>query len=105
MKARLRVVPTAERHIRTASEWWDDNRTAAPDLLRSELRKAFDLLISHPEIAPRAKGVSDSRIRALHLSRIHYYLYYRVGDGEVEERVVVEIADRDGGGLSGRSER
>ena len=84
MSLRLRVVPTAERHIRIAAQWWHKNRRAAPDLFGEELEKAFVLITSQPSIGPVASNVNQPGVRRFHLSRIHYQLYYRV-DADVVE--------------------
>ena len=84
LRLRLRVVPTAERHIRIAAQWWHKNRRAAPDLFREELEKAFDLITTQPNIGPIAQNVNQPGVRRFHLSRIHYQLYYR-HQGEMVE--------------------
>lgn len=78
MRYRLLVVPTAERHIRAASRWWYENRRGALGLFQEELTKAFDLITTHPRIAPLAQDLRARDVRRFHLSRIHYHLYYRV---------------------------
>ena len=84
MKLRLLVVPTAQRHIRAAKQWWSKNRPAAPDLLSDELEKAFDLITTQPHIGPPAPNVKTPGVRRFHLSRIHYHLYYRPKPDVVE---------------------
>jgi plasmid stabilization system protein ParE len=84
LRLRLRIVPTAERQIRAAARWWNANRPAAPDLLRAELEKAFDLVTTQPEIGPLAPNVATPGVRRFHLSRVHYHLYYRPKADEVE---------------------
>jgi plasmid stabilization system protein ParE len=84
LKFRLRVVPTAQRHIRTASRWWLANRPAAPDLFREELAKVFDLITDQPDIGPVAPNIDTPGVRRFHLSRIRYHLYYRHKDDVVE---------------------
>jgi plasmid stabilization system protein ParE len=84
LRLRLLVVPTAERHIRTASQWWRKNRLAAPDLFRKELDKAFDLLTTQPNIGPPAPNAKTPGVRRYHLSRIHYHIYYRLRADMVE---------------------
>jgi plasmid stabilization system protein ParE len=77
LRQRLRVVPTAERHIRRASTWWAQNRPAAPALFHDELARAFDLITLQPDIAPIARELDLVGVRRFHLSRIRYHLYYR----------------------------
>ena len=84
MPLRLRVVPNAEREIREAGAWWHANRPAARDLFRRELTRGFALITTHPEIGSRARDLEFPGVRRLHLSRIHYYLYYSVAGDTVE---------------------
>jgi plasmid stabilization system protein ParE len=85
LRLRLQVVANAERQIREAAQWWHQNRRAAPSLFRQELTRGFELITTHPDIGPRALDVDLPEVRRLHLSRIHYYLYYRaVGEDAVE---------------------
>jgi len=84
LSLRLRVVPTAERHIRIAAQWWHKNRQAAPDLFGEELARAFVLIINQPNIGPVTSDVNKPGVRRFHLSRIHYHLYYRPDPDVVE---------------------
>lgn len=84
LRLRLLVVPTAQRHIRAAIQWWRKNRPASPDLLSVELEQAFDLLTAQPYIGPPAPNVKTPGVRRFHLSRIHYHLYYRPQEDVVE---------------------
>ena len=83
MRHRLKVVPTAQRHIRQANRWWRENRTAASELFVDELENAFDVITAQPAIAPLAPTKTPG-IRRFHLSRVHYHLYYRAVGDEVE---------------------
>lgn len=73
-----RLVRRAARDIREASEWWEVNRPAAPEAVEDEVRKALSLIRSNPRIGARASNVKLSGVRRVHLSRIHYHLYYRL---------------------------
>jgi plasmid stabilization system protein ParE len=77
LKLRLLVVPTAQRHIRAAKQWWTKNRPAAPDLLSEELENALELIATHPHIGSPAPNVKATGVRRFHLARTHYHLYYR----------------------------
>jgi plasmid stabilization system protein ParE len=84
---RLEVGRQAERQIREASDWWYDNRPAAPDLFKSELHRAFELIASRPLVAaPSGRGRTRD-VRRVLLARIRYHLYYRV----VEHRETVQV--------------
>lgn len=96
MRYGLRVVPTAERQIRSASAWWAQNRPGAPALFREELKSAFDFITSQPLAAALAPNVQARDIRRFNLSRIHYHLYYRVR-GQVVEVLAVWHMSRGSG--------
>ena len=85
MRLRLLVVGEAERQIREAADWWHANRPAAPDLLRQELTRAFELITTQPGIGTKALDASIPGVRRLHLFRTRYLLYYRVRDDEAVE--------------------
>ena len=63
-----------------ASAWWDVNRPAAPDAFRDAIASAFELISTHPDIGAAATNVKLPGIRRVHLSRVHYHLYYRIKD-------------------------
>jgi plasmid stabilization system protein ParE len=84
LRLRLLVVPTAQRHIRAAKQWWSQNRPSAPELLNDELEKALDLITSQPHIGPPAPNVKTPGVRRFHLARIQYHLYYRPKPDVVE---------------------
>ncbi|MDQ3396258.1 MAG: type II toxin-antitoxin system RelE/ParE family toxin [Deinococcota bacterium] len=77
-KLSVRVVRRAAREIAEASAWWDVNRPEAPAALREELQRAFDVIATHPRIGASVLNTKLMGVRRLHLSRIHYHLYYRV---------------------------
>ncbi len=74
----VRIVRSAARAIQEAAEWWVDNRPKAPDGFAIELERTIQLPSSQPTIGARARNVRLAEIRRIHLSRVHYYLYYRV---------------------------
>ena len=74
----IKIVPRAAREIAEAWDWWQENRPAAPEALEEELRRAFALIRHHPSLGARATNAKLPGVRRIHLSRIHYYLYYRV---------------------------
>jgi plasmid stabilization system protein ParE len=80
----VRVVLRAAREVDQASEWWRQNRPAAPDAIREEIERAFDLISLQPKVGARSKNTALQGIRRLHLARIHYDLYYRVTSSAVE---------------------
>jgi plasmid stabilization system protein ParE len=74
----LRVTRRAAREIRTASEWWDENRPAAPEAFQDAIEQAFELISTHPKVGAVATNVRLHGLRRILLSRVRYYLYYRV---------------------------
>jgi plasmid stabilization system protein ParE len=74
----VNIVRRAAGQIEKAAAWWAENRTAAPDAIREELQIAFDLIARHPDIGAKASNTRLLGVRRIHLSRIRYYLYYRV---------------------------
>ena len=64
--------------IEEAAIWWSENRPYARRAIEEELERAFALLAIQPAIGARARNQRLTGVRRIHLSRIHYYLYYRV---------------------------
>lgn len=82
MSARLPLQFTrrATREIREASEWWDLNRPAAPEAFHDAIKRAFEFISTQPNVGASVANVRFKGVRRVHLSRIRYYLYYRVKD-------------------------
>ena len=74
----LRFTRRALREIREVSDWWDLNRPAAPEAFREALEKAFQLISTQPNIGAVATNAKTPGARRILLSRVRYYLYYRV---------------------------
>jgi plasmid stabilization system protein ParE len=74
----VEVTDLAKAQIRAAEEWWRLNRPKAPNAIREELEGACALIAIQPEIGARATNLSLTGVRRLHLTRIRYYVYYRV---------------------------
>ena len=92
---RLVVTAVAETQIRTTNDWWRENRQAAPDLLVSELSRAFDLIQSHPFAGAAATNAELTGVRRVLLRGAGYHLYYRV-DPETVEVLALWHANRGG---------
>ena len=75
---RLVVTDDAAAQVRAASEWWYENRPAAPGLFRAELTRAFELIASHPTAGARATNTDLPGVRRVLLRRVSYFLYYRI---------------------------
>jgi plasmid stabilization system protein ParE len=70
-----------------ATAWWDVNRPKAPGLFREEIARALELIAAQPQIGAKAGNAKLAGVRRVHLSRVHYFLYYRVR----ESPQVVEV--------------
>ena len=81
---RIEITEKAQGHIAVAAAWWAENRPAAPGAIGQELDRILALLCVQPEIGTRARRVTLSGVRRVTLSRIRYYLYYRVADDAVQ---------------------
>ncbi|MFQ5744991.1 MAG: type II toxin-antitoxin system RelE/ParE family toxin [Acidobacteriota bacterium] len=80
----VRITRRAARQIGEAATWWEENRPAAPGAVRNELEQTLALLARQPRIGARARNVRTEGVRRVHLSRIRYYLFYRVKGSTVE---------------------
>ena len=78
----IKVLRQARRQIDEASQWWRRNRSKAPNAFSEELENAFDLLSTHPNVGVQIADFEG--VRRLHLSRIHYYLYFRTSARSIE---------------------
>jgi len=63
----LDVGRRAARQIREASDWWYENRPAAPDLFKTELGRAFELITSRPLLGAPSAGVRTKDVRRVFL--------------------------------------
>ena len=75
---RIEITDKAQTQIAVAAAWWAENRPAAPDAIREEFDGILGLLCVQPEIGTRARRATLSGVRRITLSRIRYYVYYRV---------------------------
>ena len=76
MRAEVRHTPQTEQQVIAISEWWRENRTAAPDLFRQELEGAIDLLEQSPDSGRRYPGAGVPGLRRLLLPKTRYHVYY-----------------------------
>jgi plasmid stabilization system protein ParE len=54
------------------------NRPKAPGVFREEIERALELVSTQPQIGAKAGNIKLAGVRRIHLSRIHYHLYYRI---------------------------
>ena len=80
----IRVTPVADAQIQKAAGWWSANREKAPDAFKEELQRGFALISQQPDAGAKATNVKLKDVRRIHLSRIRYFLYYRVKEERVE---------------------
>ena len=81
---RIEITDEARTQIAAASAWWSENRPAAPDAVLEEFDRILALLVVQPEMGTRARRAILSGVRRVTLSRIRYYLYYRVAGDSVQ---------------------
>ena len=74
----VRIKPRAQREIERAAEWWAENRPAAIGAVRLDIEAALALLVEEPGIGTTIETPSADIVRRLYLSRIRYFIYYRV---------------------------
>jgi plasmid stabilization system protein ParE len=80
----IKVSRRATAQIERAAGWWQDNRPSAPGAIREDVARALLLLSTQPGIGVPARGVKSKNIRRLTLSRVRYYLYYRMSKRTLE---------------------
>jgi plasmid stabilization system protein ParE len=74
----ISVTDLAAAQLLSAQDWWLDNRPKAPNAVREECERACALISTQPQIGARARNVSLIGVRRLYLSRVRYFVYYRV---------------------------
>ncbi len=87
MRRRLKLLRRASIEISEAFAWWTANRPAAPKAFTQDLRRALRAIAGQPNSGSRVRTSHYEGVRRVHLSRIRYYLYYRL----IPEEDIVEI--------------
>jgi len=72
----VEISDLAKAQVRAAEAWWRLNRPKAPNAIREELERASSIISAQPDLGARARRISLSGVRRLHLARIRYYVYY-----------------------------
>lgn len=80
----VRIKPRAQREIERAAEWWGDNRPAAVGAIRKDIEAALALLVEEPGIGTKIETARSDVVRRLYLTRVRYFLYYRVWGNFIE---------------------
>lgn len=81
---RVEITDNAQAQISAAAAWWAENRPAAPDAVREDLDRILELLRRQPAIGTIARRATLSGVRRVTLSRIRYYVYYRVANDALQ---------------------
>jgi hypothetical protein len=76
----VEVSDLAAGQIRLAEAWWRIHRSKAPNAIREELERVSALIAVRPDIGALARGIALQGVRRIHMRRIRYYLYYRIGE-------------------------
>ena len=86
MSPPLEIVLTrqAQEQIREAVSWWAENRPSAPGAVREDLDQILGLLAVQAGIGSPARLGRLKGVRRAILSRIQYFVYYRVKGNSLE---------------------
>ncbi len=77
---RLVILPEARGQSRSIERWWRINRTAAPDLFRTELRAALRLIRQLPSVGAVYEGARVPGLRRLLMPRTRYHVYFALDE-------------------------
>jgi len=80
----IKVSQVAQAQIEEAAAWWSQNRPLAPGAVRQDLDRVLGLLTVNPGIGARARRAKLKAVRRVTLSRVRYYVYYRVSGDALE---------------------
>lgn len=92
----VQIKSRAQREIEQAAEWWAENRPAAPGAVRKDMEAALALLVEEPGIGTKIETARMDTVRRLYLTRVRYFLYYRVR-GKFLEVVAFWHSSRESG--------
>lgn len=81
---RIEITDDARMQIGAAVAWWAENRPTAPGAVLEDLDRILGLLCVQPAMGTRARRAILSGVRRVTLSRIRYYVYYRVVDDALQ---------------------
>lgn len=82
----------ARRQLVAAKIWWLKNRDKAPHAFDEEIERAMSLLSLNPVAGKPVP--SKPGARKLTIRRIHYDIYYRLGDEGIEVLAIDELRRR-----------
>jgi plasmid stabilization system protein ParE len=75
---KIEIGKRATRQVERASNWWQENRPAAPLLFEQELEDALNRLLTMPNLGMRYPTARHPGLRRLLLPRTEYHLYFAV---------------------------
>ena len=84
MALRVKISARAGFQIRRAAQWWLENRPAAPGAIAEDISESLKLLSEQPGIGTKYEGARAGTVRRLYMSRVGYFLYYRVSENVLE---------------------
>jgi plasmid stabilization system protein ParE len=93
---KIELTPDAREQIRSAADWWRDNRLTAPTLFEEELAAAVEMLGAGPLLTRVLGEIGGKMVRKVRLPRTRYALYFTGGDDLVT--VHARWHDSRGGG-------
>lgn len=77
----IRLSPQAQTQIEQAAEWWARNRPSAPNAIHHDVAEMLTILSTQPGAGAPARRGRVKGLRRVNLSRVRYYIYYRVSEG------------------------
>ncbi len=80
----IKVSPQALAQIEEAAEWWAQNRLAAPGAIRQDVGEILTILSTRPGVGTPARRGRVKGLRRVTLTRVRYYLYFRVSGSVLE---------------------
>lgn len=80
----IKVSAQAFAQIEAAAEWWVRNRTSAPNAIRHDVAQILAVLSTQPGVGAPARRGRVPGVRRVNLTRVRYYLYYRVSGAVLE---------------------
>ena len=81
---RIEITDDARTQIAAAVAWWAENRLTAPGAVLDDLDRILGLLCVQPAMGTTARRATLSGVRRVTLSRIRYYVYYRVAEDALQ---------------------
>ena len=67
-----------------AADWWEENRSAAPNALQEDLARALLQIGAHPYSGQLVVGSHRQGVRRIPLRHTRYFVYFQVSRDEIE---------------------